>query len=75
MIEQLSGRAFKPDSMPDSLFMMIRIHADSAGDIEMARRADAAGCIGICWGTPEAAHLEAADVVISQLDEIQVVDD
>jgi phosphoglycolate phosphatase len=47
---------------------------DSAGDIEMARRAGAAGCIGICWGTPEAAHLEAADVVISQLDEIQVVE-
>jgi phosphoglycolate phosphatase len=47
---------------------------DSAGDIEMARRAGAAGCIGICWGTPKAAHLEAADVVISQLDEIQVID-
>ena len=47
---------------------------DSAGDIEMARRAGAAGCIGICWGTPEAAHLEAADVAIAQLDEIQVVD-
>jgi len=47
---------------------------DSAGDIEMARRAGAAGCIGICWGSPQAAHLEAADVAISQLDEIQVVD-
>ena len=47
---------------------------DSAGDIEMARRAGAAGCIGICWGKPEAAHLEAADVAIAQLDEIQVVD-
>jgi phosphoglycolate phosphatase len=46
---------------------------DSAGDIEMGRRAGAAGCIGICWGTPEAAHLETADVVISQLDEIQVL--
>ncbi len=46
---------------------------DSAGDIEMGRRAGAAGCIGICWGTPEAAHLEAADVAISQLDEIQVL--
>ena len=44
---------------------------DSAGDIEMARRAGAAGCIGICWGTAEAAHLEAADVVIAQLDEIK----
>lgn len=47
---------------------------DSAGDIEMARRAGAAGCIGICWGTPQAAHLEAADVTISQLDEIQILD-
>ncbi|HEY9603537.1 MAG TPA: HAD family hydrolase [Allocoleopsis sp.] len=46
---------------------------DSVGDIEMARRAGAAGCIGICWGTPAAAHLEAADVVISQLDEIQIL--
>ncbi len=47
---------------------------DSAGDIEMARRAGAAGCIGICWGTPKAAHLEGADVAIAQLDEIQVLD-
>jgi phosphoglycolate phosphatase len=47
---------------------------DSAGDIEMARRAGAAGCIGICWGTPSAAHLEAADVAIAQLDEIQALD-
>jgi phosphoglycolate phosphatase len=47
---------------------------DSAGDIEMARRAGAAGCIGICWGTPAAAHLERADVAIAQLDEIQVLD-
>jgi phosphoglycolate phosphatase len=47
---------------------------DSAADIEMARNAGAAGCIGICWGRPEAAHLEAADVAISQLDEIHVVE-
>lgn len=46
---------------------------DSAGDIEMALRAGAAGCIGICWGTPfTSAHLQAADVVIAQLDEIQI---
>lgn len=45
---------------------------DAAGDIEMARRAGAAGCIGICWGKPEAAHLQTADVAIAQLDEIQV---
>lgn len=48
---------------------------DSAGDVEMARRAGSAGCIGICWGMPAAAHLEAADVAISQLDEIQVLND
>jgi len=47
---------------------------DSPGDMEMARRAGAAGCIGICWGSPAAAHLEGADVAIAQLDEIQVLD-
>lgn len=45
---------------------------DSAGDIEMARNAGAAGCIGICWRDPVAAHLQTADVTISQLDEIQI---
>lgn len=47
---------------------------DSAGDIEMGHGAGAAGCIGICWGSATAAHLESADVLISQLDEIQVLD-
>ena len=48
---------------------------DSAGNIEMGRRAGAAGCIGISWGTSgRVAHLEGADVAISQLDEIQVLD-
>ena len=47
---------------------------DSGGDIEMAKRAGAAGCIGICWGTPAAAHLETADIAIAQLNEIQVID-
>jgi phosphoglycolate phosphatase len=45
---------------------------DSAGDIQMAKSAGAAGCIGICWGTAEAAHLEKADIAIAQLDEIIV---
>jgi len=43
------------------------------GDIEMARGAGAAGCIGICWNKP-AAHLQAADVAIAQLDEIQILE-
>lgn len=47
---------------------------DSAGDIQMAREAGAAGCIGICWGKPEAAHLQAADIAIAQLDQIQILE-
>ncbi len=46
---------------------------DSAGDIKMARLGGAADCIGICWGTAAAAHLQDADVVIAQLDEIQIL--
>ena len=46
---------------------------DSAGDIEMARGAGAAGCIGICWGKATASHLQAADVVIAHLDEIKIL--
>lgn len=45
---------------------------DSAGDIEMARKAGAAGCIGICW-SGSVLHLQSADVAIGQLDEIRVV--
>jgi len=46
---------------------------DSPVDIEMAKKAGAAGCIGICWGKPEANHLQAADVAIAHLEEIQVL--
>jgi phosphoglycolate phosphatase len=47
---------------------------DSVGDMQMARNAQAAGCIGITWiNKPD--HVHGADVVIHQLDEIQVVDD
>lgn len=56
---------------------------DSAGDIEMARRAGAAGCIGIRWVSSDSplamkgrlvAHLQTADIAIEQLDEIQVLE-
>jgi phosphoglycolate phosphatase len=48
---------------------------DSAGDIEMGRRAGAAGCIGISWGSSGVVpHLKQADVAIANLDEIQVFD-
>ena len=46
---------------------------DSAGDIEMAKGAGAAGCIGICWGKPEASHLQGADIAIASLDEMEIV--
>jgi phosphoglycolate phosphatase len=46
---------------------------DSPLDIEMGKRAGAAGCIGICWGKPAVDRFQAADVTIAQLDEIQVL--
>lgn len=46
---------------------------DSPVDIKMARNAQAAGCIGICWGKPARSHLEGADVIISELKEILIV--
>jgi phosphoglycolate phosphatase len=45
---------------------------DSAGDIEMAHRAGAAGCIAIAWGEA-APSLAAADIVIDHLTEIEVL--
>ncbi|MEB3180755.1 MAG: HAD family hydrolase [Nostocaceae cyanobacterium] len=46
---------------------------DSVGDMQMARHAVAAGCIGINWAG-KLEHLLDADVTITQLDEIQIVD-
>ena len=46
---------------------------DSQGDIKMAKAGGAGGTIGICWGNPEAVHLEQADVAIAQLEEIQIL--
>ena len=47
---------------------------DSVGDMQMARDAKAAGCIGITWIARE-DHVKGADVVINQLDEIQIIED
>lgn len=46
---------------------------DSAGDIQMAKDAGAAGCIGICWGKAQVSHLEKADVAIASLEEIEIL--
>jgi len=45
---------------------------DSMGDMQMARDAKAAGCIGITW-IARADNVQGADVVINQIDEIQVI--
>ncbi|NER39290.1 MAG: HAD family hydrolase [Oscillatoria sp. SIO1A7] len=46
---------------------------DSPVDIEMAKRAGAAGCIGIGWGKPRGDRLEGASVAIARLNEIRVI--
>jgi phosphoglycolate phosphatase len=46
---------------------------DSVGDMQMARDAHAAGCIGITW-IGRANNVKGADVVINQLDEIQIIE-
>ncbi|BAZ00836.1 HAD family hydrolase [Tolypothrix tenuis PCC 7101] len=46
---------------------------DSVGDMQMARNAKAAGCVGITW-INKTDHVRGADVVINQLDEIQILE-
>lgn len=46
---------------------------DAQGDIQMAKAAGAAGCVGICWTSQNTDHLTGADVVIQQLDQIQIL--
>ena len=47
---------------------------DAVGDMQMARDAKAAGCIGITW-IGKSDNVRGADVVINQLDEIQILED
>jgi phosphoglycolate phosphatase len=46
---------------------------DSLQDIEMAKAAGAAGAIAICWGELQGDRLNGADVIITSLEEIQVI--
>lgn len=46
---------------------------DAVGDVQLARNAKAAGCIGISWiNRPD--NVQGADVVINKLDEIQIIE-
>ncbi|MEH1939970.1 MAG: HAD family hydrolase [Nostoc sp.] len=47
---------------------------DSVGDMQMARDAKAAGCIGITW-VGKSDNVRGANVVINQLDEIQILEE
>jgi phosphoglycolate phosphatase len=47
---------------------------DAVGDMQMARDAKAAGCIGITW-IGKSDNVRGADVVINQLDEIEILED
>jgi phosphoglycolate phosphatase len=46
---------------------------DAQGDIDMALGAGAGGCVGVCWGLSNPEHLNRADVVISQWDQIKIL--
>ena len=47
---------------------------DSMGDIIMAKQAGAAGTIGICWENPDTDHLSSADIAITHLEDIKILD-
>ena len=57
------------DTEPQTTLMV----GDSVADMQMARNAQAAGCIGITW-VNQPSNVAGADVVISQLNEIQILD-
>lgn len=46
---------------------------DAPGDIQMAKQAEAAGAIGICWGSAKVSHLQDADITIGQLNELKMI--
>jgi len=45
---------------------------DSQADIQMARTANVAGCIGVTWGWTSAFALEQSDVLANQFSDIQI---
>lgn len=55
---------------PQSTLMV----GDSQGDIIMAKKAQAAGVIGICWHNPNSNHLHKTDVTISNLNQIKIIE-
>lgn len=56
-------------NIPPNKTLMV---GDSQGDITMAKQAGVAGTIGICWANQRVPHLDQADIVITQIEEIQL---
>lgn len=46
---------------------------DSQADIQLAKAAGAAGCIGVTWGWAKAPWVDGADAIADQIDCIQVI--
>ena len=46
---------------------------DSQADVRLAQAAEAAGCIGVTWGWSAAQHLVAANAIVEQFEQIEVL--
>ena len=68
---QLFIQACQLLEIPPQSTLMI---GDAQGDIIMAQQAGAAGTIGICWGNSHAPHLNHADIVITQLEQVKLAE-
>jgi phosphoglycolate phosphatase len=47
---------------------------DAAADIEMAKAANAAGCVAVSWGWTQAVQLQHADALIARFTDIRVIE-
>ncbi|MEM7557236.1 MAG: HAD family hydrolase [Cyanobacteria bacterium P01_A01_bin.84] len=77
----VDGKYFKPDPQlfiqacqtlgtePSNTLMI----GDSVGDMQMAKNAQANGCIGITW-TGRLDHVKGADAIIHKLEQIQILE-
>lgn len=51
----------------------VLVIGDSVVDIQMAHRAETAGCIGVTWGWSNASDLDEAEAIAQQFSDIQIV--
>jgi len=58
------------DVLPERALMI----GDSAADMEMAKAANAGGCVAVTWGWTQAAQLKQADASIDSFSDIQLLE-